>query len=494
MLKGIKSNIVALVALAAVLLFGSCIKEERYLTDSSARLEFSDDTVTFDTVFATMATATRQVRVYNRYDEPLLINSVSLQGGGASRFRINVDGDTSRIARDVEIGARDSIFIFIQANINPNDQLSPYLVEDAIVFSFNNRQQTLPVTAYGRNAVYHNPTAELQDQYGNRYPYSIIDCDGWDHSRPHVVIGYAVVNSNETLHLAAGDELYFANDACLWVYDSATLDVQGSLERPVVFTSVRKDGYYDSLPGQWKGIWLSAGSKDSRIEWARIENATIGIQADTNVNNNPTLDISNSIVRNHSRMGILGLGARIVGDNLLVTGCGEHLLAMVYGGRYVFSNSTFANYWRYSSRKTPSVWMNNYYRYSESVIFPRPLQQAEFRNCIIYGNYGGNDNSGELLLDWLEGYEMNCTFSNCLMRTRLVDADGNATYSPSPTIGGSDNIVDSDPKFKDAYGNDYGLQEDSPAIGAGNSLWLKLSTDLGGNPRGNPPTIGAYEK
>jgi hypothetical protein len=89
---------------------------------------------------------------------------------------------------------------------------------------------------------------------------------------------------------------------------------------------------------------------------------------------------------------------------------------------------------------------------------------------------------------------MNCTFSNCLMRTRLVDADGNATYSPSPTVGGSDNIVDRDPKFKDAYGNDYGLQEDSPAIGAGNSLWLKSSTDLGGNPRGNPPTIGAYEK
>lgn len=499
-------KLIRLLAIAFVVLAlaTSCIKEERYLTDSTVRLAFSEDTVTFDTVFATMATVTRQVRVYNRYDEPLLINSVSLQGGGASRFRINVDGDTSRIARDVEIGANDSIFIFIQANINPNDQLSPYLVEDAIVFSFNNRQQTLPVTAYGRNAVYHNPTYthQVYSLYVNSrgqidtnwIPFSIIDCANWDHSRPHVIMGYAVVNSNETLHLLAGDELYFADGACLWVYDSATLDVRGSISQPVLFSSVRNDGYYDSLPGQWTGVWLSAGSKDSHIEWACIENATIGIRVDTNVNNNPTLDISNSIVQNHSRMGILGQGAWIEGDNLLVHSCGEQLLALVYGGRYLFGNSTFANYWRYSSRKTPSVWINNYYQYDQTTVFPRPIQQAEFRNCIIYGNYGGNDNNGELLLDWLEGYEMNCVFRNCLMRTSLVDADGNATFSPSPSIGGGNVVVDSDPKFVDVHGHDYGLQDDSPAIGAGNSAWLKSGTDLKGNPRGNPPTIGAYEK
>ena len=489
--------------MAVALLSTSCIKEDRYLTDSSVRLAFSEDTVTFDTVFATMATITRQVRVYNRYDEPLLINSVALQGGGASRFRINVDGDTSRIARDVEIGAHDSIFIFIQANINPNDQTSPFLVEDAIVFDFNHKQQRLPVTAYGRNAVYHLPTHPRSVYYLQMnarggvdtvwIPYSIVDCAAWDHTRPHVIVGYAVVNSNETLHLTAGDELYFANDACLWVYDSATLDVRGTMERPVLFTSVRHDGYYDSLPGQWTGIWLSTGSKNNRMEWARVENGTIGIQVDTNVNNMPTLDISNSIVRNHSRIGILGQGAWIEGDNLLVACCGEYLACLMYGGRYLFGNSTFANYWRYDSRKTPSIRLNNYYMYSETTVFARPLQQAEFRNCIIYGNYGGSDGSGELQFDWLESCEMNCMFRNCLMRTSLVDGDGNATYSPAPAIGGGDNIVGKDPKYVDANGNDYRLQDDSPAKGAGSSAWLKSATDLLGTPRGNPPSIGVYE-
>ena len=60
-------------------------------------------------------------------------------------------------------------------------------------------------------------------------------------------------------------------------------------------------------------------------------------------------------------------------------------------------------------------------------------------------------------------------------------------------ISGGSNIVNRDPKFKDAYKHDFELQDDSPAIGAGNSSWLLLTTDLKGNPRGNPPTIGAFE-
>ena len=473
------------------LFFTSCIKEEQYLADGSAQLVFSEDTVKFDTVFATMATITRQVKVYNQYDEPLMIDAVTLQGGSASRFRINVDGDTSFVARHVEIGANDSIFIFIQANINPNDQTTPYLVEDKIVFSFNKKQQTLPLMAYGRNAVYHLPTYthQIYQLYINSrgqidtmwIPFSIIDCANWDHTRPHVIFGYAVVNSNETLHLTAGDELYFGDKACLWVYDSATLDVRGSLGAPVLFTSIRHEGYYDSLPGQWNYIWLSSGSKDNHIEWARIENGTYGIVVDTNVNANPTLDISNTVIQNHSSAGIVGQGAWITGDNLLVANCGQTLLSLQYGGRYRFSNSTFANYWRYSSRKTPSVILNNYYQYDEATIFPRPLQQADFLNCIIYGNYNGSDNSGEIKFDRLDGCAFNATFSHCLLRTTLVDS----------TSG--NNIINHDPLFVDPRNHNFTPTGDSPAKGSGNPAYLISATDLAGTPRSNPPTIGAFE-
>lgn len=484
-------TIFIIAVLASLTMFNSCIKEQQYLVDGSARLYFSEDTVMFDTVFATMATVTRQVKVYNHYDEPLMIDAVTIESGSTSRFRINVDGDTSFVARDVEIGAHDSIYIFVQANINPNDKTSPYLVEDRIVFSFNKKQQKLPLMAYGRNAVYHLPTYthQIYQLYINSrgqtdtmwIPFSIIDCANWDHTRPHVIYGYAVVNSNETLHLTAGDELYFGDKACLWVYDSATLDTRGSIDRPVVFSSIRHDGHYDSLPGQWNYIWLSAGSKDNHIEWARIENGTYGIVVDTNINANPTLEISNSVIQNHSMAGIVGQGAWIVGDNLLVADCGQTLVSLQYGGRYRFANSTFANYWRYGSRKTPSLILNNYYQYDEATVFPRPLQQADFMNCIVYGNYGGNNNTGEILFDRMDGCTFNVQFSHCLLRTTLVDS----------TAG--NNIVNRDPLFGDARNHDFTPSDKSPAIGAGNPSYLGSDIDLAGKPRNNPPTIGALE-
>lgn len=480
-----------LLLIAPLFFLTSCVKEETFLTDSSVRLSFSEDTVSFDTVFTATFTTTQNVKVYNDYDEPLLIDAVTVEGPCANRFRINVDGDTGRVARNVEIGAHDSIYIFVQANINPNDQTTPFLVEADIVFNFNNKQQKLPIIAYGRNAIYHHPThpRSIYQLYINSrgqidtlwIPYSIIDCDNWDHTRPHVIIGYAVVNSNETLRLTAGDELYFANDACLWIYDSATLDVRGTLEQPVLFTSMRHDGYYDSLPGQWSHIWLSQGSKDSHIEWARIENGTYGLVVDTNVTNNPTLTITNSVVCNHSEIGIRGQGSYIVGDNLLVYNCGTSLIDLHYGGRYIFSNSTFANYWRYSARKTPAVVLNNYYAYSLTTTFPRPLREATFRNCIIYGNYGGANNTGEISFDRLEGCDFNCTFANCLLRSSLIEG-GDETL-----------ILNEDPLFIDPQKNNFIPQSDSPAVGAGNAAYLLSTTDLLGATRNNPPTIGAIE-
>ena len=87
----------------------SCQRQE-YL-EGDIELTFSSDTVAFDTVFTTMGTATKYVKVYNNYDDPLLLRSVTLEQGANSRFRLNVDGDTSLVARNVEIAPHDSMFI-----------------------------------------------------------------------------------------------------------------------------------------------------------------------------------------------------------------------------------------------------------------------------------------------------------------------------------------------------------------------------------------------
>ena len=71
----------------------ACRKINPISDDPSKKLEFSADTVIFDTVFTTLGSATHQLRVYNRNNNDLNISSIRLIGGEASPFRINFDGD-----------------------------------------------------------------------------------------------------------------------------------------------------------------------------------------------------------------------------------------------------------------------------------------------------------------------------------------------------------------------------------------------------------------
>lgn len=443
--------ILLIVMVAAVVpqLGSSCTKEGDILADGNARLEFSCDTVKFDTVFTTMGTVTKMVKIYNPYDERVRLESVTLRGGRSSRFRLNVDGDTSMVVRNIEIAGGDSCFVFVRACINPNSSTEPFLIEDAIDIVVDcgkegRVRQNIVLTAYGRNAVYHLPEAGKI--------YSVIDCEHWDHTRPHVIMGYAVVDSAFTLELQSGDELYFGNDAVLWVYNEGTLKVRGTEERPVLFTSLRQDEWYRELPGQWGYIWLSAGSIDNEIDWAEIENGYVGILADTNVNGNPTLRISNTTIAHQSMAGIVGEGAWIEGENLLITDCCTATLALQYGGRYSFKDCTMADYWKYSARKNESVVLNNWYESSTHQTILRDLKSVRFENCIIYGSYP----HGEVLLDRNEGALFNVAFEHCLVK-------GLNGLNGVDTTG----CIDADPKFENLEKNDYRLKEDSPAAGMG---------------------------
>lgn len=471
-------------ALLSLLLLVVGCQKPTYL-EGDIELLFSEDTVAFDTVFTTMGTATQYVKVYNQYDDPLLLRSVTLEQGASSRFRLNVDGDTSMVARNIEIAAHDSLFIFIHANINPNTMTEPFLVSDHILFDWGSGSQKLLLTAYGRNAVYHMPDRVIYDAYGNPYPYSVIDCEHWNHQLPHVVYGYAVVDEGATLSLLPGDEIYFGDNGYLWVYDGGTLHAQGTFEQPILFTSVRHDGYYDYLAGQWGYIWLSAGSKDNIMDWAVVENSFVGVLADTNVGNSPTLRITNSKIENCSYAGLIGQGATIEGDNMLIDNCGYVTLALQLGGRYTFSNSTFANYWGYRGnyRTTPSVVLNNYYTAIDSSVVMRDLHQALFRNCIIYGSYPSSNTKGEILFDLKEGALAQIGFDHCLILSKKAQEYAQLVNT----------LTDSVPRFVDPSNQDYRLLNNSCALGAGNSSFVSIHHDLLNQPRLEPPAIGCYE-
>lgn len=404
-----------------------CEKEGFVTDDDGVNLAFSTDTLTFDTVFTTIGTTTRMVTVYNRTSENLRLSTVTLAGGTASRFRMNVDGDTSLIVRNIEIEAGDSIFIFVQANINPSDATTPFLVEDAIVFG---NGQRLVLTAWGRNAVYHRLLP------GDSTWYTPVDCENWDHTRPHVFLDPAAVLDGHTLTLYNGDELYFGDGALLVVDSNAHLRVQGTEEQPVLFTSLRHDGWYDFLPGQWQTLWFYNYSTGNVIDHAVVENGTGGIRCYPG----SQLTVTNSVIRNMSDCGIVGQGATVTGRNLLVYDCLADFTALM-GGSYDFRQCTFANYWTYTAREIENIVLSNNMIVDGEVLGGN-LLKADFRDCIIWGTY-----QKEVLLSELEGFVMNYNLD-----------------LHSIVKGGE---WSEDPQFTDPYEDDYTLKEGSPAEGIG---------------------------
>ncbi|MBQ9638921.1 MAG: hypothetical protein IJV22_05130 [Bacteroidales bacterium] len=470
--------------LLLVRLFSSCIKDPTVLTDESAQLHFSIDTLSFDTVFTTLGSTTRMVKVYNTYNQPLRIDGVGLLHGSSSRFRLNVDGDTSLWVRRVNIAAHDSMFVFVQANINPNLSSEPFLITDSIRFNLNGHSQYLPLTAYGRNAVYHLPTGVLHDNAGGNYPYTVVDCTQWNHTLPHVIFGYAIINEDSVLTLQAGEELRFAQNSGLIVLAGGSLQASGDMSAPILFTSLRHDGRYASLPAQWDYIWLAAGSRNNKLEWSIVENAIAGLRVDTNVNSNPTLRITNSIVRNHSVAGILAQGAHIEADNLLVAHCREADVVLRMGGQYRFTHTTIGGYWNYGTRTSPALIINNWYLASDGSKVLRPISEASFFNSIIYGNYTNSDGLGEVLLDSTPEAAFNTSFANCIIQWGKAD---------TTSMAGQYNQWNINPLFVNPKEGDFHLQTDSPARGMANSTWTTQPYDLSGTPRPTPAAIGCYE-
>jgi hypothetical protein len=469
-------------ALIFFLLFLSC-RKEKFLTDSSSTIEFSTDSVLFDTVFKYAGSTTKQFKIYNPHKQPIRVSSIYLAGGQSSAFRINVDGISSDRFSDLEILAHDSVFIFVQVSVNPT-QNAPLLIKDSVIFETNGNYKDVKLTAIGQDVYLHKP-----DHFPTNGlpPYSITGREGVDttlpNDKPHLFFGYTVIDSDCKLTLKAGTRLYFHTDAVLWVYDKGSLIVDGEYKNEVIFQGDRLEADYREMPGQWGTVWFSKGSLNSKINWAIIKNGKIGVQVDSVATPvNPTVKISNTIIRNMQKAAILGQGARIWGTNCVFANCGQYVAALVIGGSYRFEHCTFANFWNQSNRTTPLLALNNYYESTNNQYVIRNLDSAYFGNCILYG-----DQEEEIGIDSsIYGGKFSYRFDHCILKTARVVS--NAVYYKNV-------YKNSVPEFKEKEKNDYHLLSNSPAIDKGYSNLI--STDLENKPRPNPsssiPDLGAYE-
>ena len=255
------------------MMFNTSCKKDQIINDSSAKLNFSSDTVLFDTVFTTIGSTTKQIRVYNPYNQIIHISSIKLAGGANSGFRINVDGVASTVINDIEIEPNDSIFIFVKVTVDPTNSNSPLVVNDSILFETNGNVQKIQLVAWGQDAYYHTPDQSLLLTDGSIFHFSYAHCKTpWKNDKPHVLYGYVVVDSDSTLVIQENTRIYLHKNAILWVYQDGTLNVNGTYGNPVTFQGDRLEQYYKDKPGQWGKIWLSAGSKNNEINYAIIKN------------------------------------------------------------------------------------------------------------------------------------------------------------------------------------------------------------------------------
>ncbi|MCX6307327.1 MAG: hypothetical protein NTY32_00380, partial [Bacteroidia bacterium] len=111
----------------------SCTADE-IVTNPGNDLRFSADTLTFDTLFSTVGSTTAWLKVRNMGNKTIRIASISLQSGGTSGFKMNLDGETKTSFTDVDIPAHDSLFLFVQVNTSMQASSTPIKVSDAVFF------------------------------------------------------------------------------------------------------------------------------------------------------------------------------------------------------------------------------------------------------------------------------------------------------------------------------------------------------------------------
>ena len=87
---GYRLKVIGFVLVFLLLAMTGC-KEYHASDDPTLRLEFSTDTLSFDTVFTEQGSATAQIMVYNRNANALIIDRVWMENGSA--FKANVDGE-----------------------------------------------------------------------------------------------------------------------------------------------------------------------------------------------------------------------------------------------------------------------------------------------------------------------------------------------------------------------------------------------------------------
>ncbi|MFT5511822.1 MAG: hypothetical protein ACI8SE_000215 [Bacteroidia bacterium] len=458
-------------------LFSSCKDDNTFLTNTDATLNFSSDTVFFDTVFASNIpriplSVNHQFVVVNPYSKSVKTN-FKLSGGNNSVFRINVDGEVGPEVNDILIRGNDSVFVFVELSVDPNNdpQSLPLIVRDSIQISTNGNQQNVQLIAWGQDAHYF-----LRDTLCD----AVLD----DKVKPYVVHSYLYVPENCTLTIKEGVKMHFAPRS--WLYVEGTLIIEGTKDEKVRFEGDRLQPQFEEVSGQWGGIWLDYLSKNNSIKHAEIKNGTVGIYCDSSdiqdfPNSSPNVIVENTEIRNMSFDGLSGKTAYIEASNSVFTNCGRYTFLGLWGGRYDLKHCNFTTYNFDFSRRDPTFALNNVQINEFFQITEIFRMEYDVQNCIIDGGL-----QEEVSLGIFKDVRDTAFFGDTLFNNNLARTE-------RKFVGlHTNNIVNISPAFVNILQHDYHIQATSGAIDIGVNT-LGIQRDFDEVLRNGTPDAGAFE-
>lgn len=461
-----------LLALSALFGIVGCI-EDGFSASPSDQPVFSVDTLDLGVVFTDEPTPTSRFVVHNPHSKSLLISDIRLSGVAADCYRLNVDGLSGDSFSGVEIRAKDSIFVLVEATLPEAPALTADY-EASIDFTTNGVTRSVPVVAHGQNV------RRLRGKV-------IFRSTRFTAERPYQIYDSLVVAPGAILTLDAGTQLCFHDKAMLIV--RGTLISNGTPEQPVSMAGDRTgnvvgDISFDIMSRQWIGAFFTHTSLNNVLRNTIIRNTNQGVMIDgaTNIDytQSPQLTLINCRLRNSGDLVL-----ECYHSNICAVGCefaeGSSGLVYMQGGDYTFNHCTFANYYLFTAIGGPAVQFAHLSSDPDTGLddgSELPYLSADFSNSIIYG-LGSDLSHGDLT-------GTSVFFHRCLLKSAGTD-DENFLEC----------LWNEDPLYytiREDYVFDYRLKPESPAIATADPALILPSAvvDGYGLSRGSTPDIGAY--
>ncbi len=391
------------------LLLAACSDYESFSDNPSFRLSFSQDTVAFDTLVSTIPSSTKTLYAFNNNGNGIRINTIQLEGGSASHFRVNVDGRylDQGTWNDFEVLRHDSLIIRIEMTPPEAGTNEPLYFEDKLHFYLENGAQQTVVLSGGSI-----------DAYIKKSGLIIESDETLLTDKPYVIYDSLVVKQGATLTLTEGTRLMFHDKAALHVYGK--LKVQGSIEKPVVLRGDRLDHMfdyllYDNTPSRWEGIIIHQGSYGNELFQCDLHSSLFGIIAeDTKEVNpdadNPSITLDCCILHNIGGDGLQFNNCVSKVTNTQISNTLGHAVNL-NGGSHTFIYSTLAQFYPFSANRGDALHLVSSKDGSDKGL----LLQAHFINCVITG-YGLDVIMGENIPE-----DCNYLFHHCFLNTLAVD-------------------------------------------------------------------------